>query len=158
MESADQEPLDDDTQETTERKSPRSRSNSSSSDNSMNPSPSVSNSFLSNSTVTVNKTNWKSPNAFLNYVQDFRQNLRETNEVVQPSNVIRLAGQQWRALPDDERKLYVDGALAIKRTKSKNISERKKSRKRARARSKVRERKSSSSPRKNFKKKAKRKN
>lgn len=48
-------------------------------------------------------------------------------------------------MPDDEKQVYIDGALAIKRNQSRNEEERKKSNKRARPRSKVRDKKSASS-------------
>ncbi|XP_011314125.1 uncharacterized protein [Fopius arisanus] len=145
-----------------ERNSTRSRSNSRSSDDSardsVKTSSSVSNVTIFNSPGAVNKTTWKSANAFLNYVQDFRQNLREAKEIMQPSNVIRLAGQQWRAMPEDEKKVYIDGALAIKRSKSKNTTEGRVNRKRVRAKSKTRKQKSTSSLHASVKKKARRKN
>ncbi|XP_063984344.1 uncharacterized protein LOC135166200 [Diachasmimorpha longicaudata] len=134
------------------KNSPGFQSSSSSGNNSMNPSPSVSSSSVLNSSATLNRTNWKTTNAFLNYVQDFRQKLREMNKVVHPANVVGLAAQEWRLLPDDQKKIYVEGALAIKMIKPKTVSERKPRRNRVKKRSRVKRGKLASLLRGNFKK------
>lgn len=71
----DQEPMNVRAQEgTSGRNSPGSTSTSVSTDTSVNdPTPSVSNTSVLRPTGTVNANNWKSANAFMNYVQDFRQ-------------------------------------------------------------------------------------
>ncbi|XP_029040685.1 high mobility group B protein 4-like [Osmia bicornis bicornis] len=61
-----------------------------------------------NSTKSSKK--WISSNAFINFVQDFRQNC--TNE--KSTKIFQLAGERWRKMSFEEKQPYVNEALSVK--------------------------------------------
>lgn len=53
---------------------------------------------------------WISSNAFINFVQDFRQNLTG----VRSTKIFQIAGERWKKMPFEEKQPYIKAATNIK--------------------------------------------
>ncbi|XP_076282523.1 uncharacterized protein LOC143209999 [Lasioglossum baleicum] len=66
---------------------------------------------------TKRSRRWVSSNAFINFVQDFRQN----HVGVKSRKLFQLAGEKWKRLLPSEKQPYVDAAKSIKNQKQDQL-------------------------------------
>ncbi|XP_034934344.1 high mobility group B protein 2-like [Chelonus insularis] len=64
--------------------------------------------------------NWKSANAFINYMHDYKQKHLEYPEKTSGSNLFRLAGEKWRLMSQEEKQPYIEGAAWVRKQKASN--------------------------------------
>ncbi|KAK9304932.1 hypothetical protein QLX08_003866 [Tetragonisca angustula] len=56
---------------------------------------------------------WISSNAFINFVQDFRQNFAG----VRSTKIFQMAGERWKKMSSEEKQPYIKAAMNIKNKK-----------------------------------------
>ncbi|XP_076161084.1 uncharacterized protein LOC143143580 [Ptiloglossa arizonensis] len=66
-------------------------------------------------TNTKSTNKWISSNAFINFVQDFRQNMTG----IRSTRIFQLAGEAWRQMSLEEKQPYLNAAKTIKNQKEK---------------------------------------
>ncbi|KYN06703.1 PREDICTED: high mobility group B protein 2-like isoform X2 [Cyphomyrmex costatus] len=72
----------------------------------------------SRSSKPLQRRQWRSANAFLNFMQDFRQNYNK----VKSRDLFRLGGQTWRQMSSTEKMPYVEAAKLAQQQSQQNTN------------------------------------
>ncbi|KYN27607.1 PREDICTED: high mobility group B protein 2-like isoform X2 [Trachymyrmex cornetzi] len=70
----------------------------------------------SRSSKPLQRRQWRSANAFLNFMQDFRQNYNK----IKSRDLFRLGGQAWRKMSSTEKMPYVEAAKLTQQRSQQN--------------------------------------
>ncbi|XP_057327076.1 uncharacterized protein LOC130668699 isoform X1 [Microplitis mediator] len=68
--------------------------------------------------VPIRERSWKSVNAFINYLHDYRKTQHEFPGKLTSANLFKLAGDQWRQMTQEQKQPYIDGANKIRKLKN----------------------------------------
>ncbi|XP_076626721.1 uncharacterized protein LOC143344493 [Colletes latitarsis] len=90
-----------------------SRSNSKSRSSSQQNRKAHSHSRSRSPTSTKSSKKWINSNAFINFIQDFRQDF--TN--MKTSRIFKLAGERWRQMSPEEKQPYINAAKSVRSQK-----------------------------------------
>ncbi|XP_008216407.1 high mobility group B protein 2-like isoform X2 [Nasonia vitripennis] len=63
---------------------------------------------------------WRSANAFVNFVQDFKQ---DYPDMITGRNIFQTCGERWKSMTDEQKQPYIAAANTVKRLKNRKIGE-----------------------------------
>ncbi|XP_011503369.1 PREDICTED: non-histone chromosomal protein 6-like [Ceratosolen solmsi marchali] len=64
------------------------------------------------------KRSWRSANAFINFVQDFK---RDYPDMTIGRNIFQICGERWKAMSNDQKQPYIAAANSVKRLKQRKV-------------------------------------
>ncbi|KAL7294085.1 hypothetical protein TKK_0012119 [Trichogramma kaykai] len=71
-------------------------------------------------TAPTEKTKWKSANAFVNFVHDFKQDYPNSGVT---RNIFQICGERWKNMTDEQKQPYIIAANTVKRLKNRKIGD-----------------------------------